>query len=161
MTKNITVSAIFSVISVLLFSSQMFIPFLGMAFSFLAVIPLYFIFKMAGKRYFYMSIISTFVIILFLNDPFGWIFYGLILLPATVSVIEKKAIFQIICFSLIELGSLFLYKVFFVVDGRIYELMANLWFLIGLTFYLILHFSYKRIFNFSYFLWKKNYDNNN
>ncbi|HNV05674.1 MAG TPA: hypothetical protein PKH64_06095, partial [Petrotogaceae bacterium] len=74
MSKNITITAMLSVLTIILFSCQMFIPVVGIFVAYFSIIPLMFIYEMTNAKYFFMSLITCISMVMILNDPFGWIF---------------------------------------------------------------------------------------
>ncbi|WP_129409403.1 hypothetical protein [Marinitoga lauensis] len=128
MVKNITFSAMLSVITVLLFTSQMFIPVFGILISFFSLIPLILVYKLTDMKYFIISTLTSGFLILILNDLFGLIFFATYLLPPVLSIVyNKKNIIPHIIFFLVPVASsYFMYKSFF--NIKIFE---YLWPLIG------------------------------
>lgn len=145
MTKQISITAFLTVLTVILFSSQMFIPFLGVVLTFFSTIPLMIINSLTEKRYTIMSVISSSLIIVMLNDPFGWILFILILIPSTISNFIKNKIISLSLVFPVLLGTYILYSVM-IFDGSELELfLKNIWYVIGIIMFLTLKYSFKKI----------------
>jgi len=142
MVKNITYSAMLSVITVLLFSSQMFVPVLGIFIAFFSLIPLILVYKMTNIEYFLISTITSGFLILILNDLFGLIFFTTYLLPPVLSIVvnKKYKMLHIIFFLVPVASSYFMYKSFF--NVKIFE---YLWPFIGASTFFVVKFYYIKI----------------
>ncbi|SHE78256.1 Predicted membrane protein [Marinitoga hydrogenitolerans DSM 16785] len=142
MVKNITYSAMLSVIAVLLFTSQMFIPVFGVLISFFSLIPLILVYRLTDMKYFIISTLTSAFLILILNDVFGLIFFSTYLLPPVLSIVynKKNKIPRIIFFLVPVASSYFMYKSFFNV-----KIFYYLWPLIGASTFFVVKFYYIKI----------------
>ncbi|AEX84585.1 hypothetical protein XO10_00935 [Marinitoga sp. 1135] len=142
MGKSISYSAILSVLAVLLFSAQMFIPVFGILISFFSLIPLVLVYELTDMKYFIISVITTGFLILMINDLFGMIFFTTFLLPPVLGLVvdKKKKILHILFFLVPVASSYFMYKSFFNV-----VIFRYLWPLIGAGAYISIKFYYSRI----------------
>ncbi|KLO21896.1 hypothetical protein X275_06015 [Marinitoga sp. 1197] len=142
MVKNITFSAMLSVITVLLFTSQMFIPVLGVFVAFFSLIPLILVFELTDMKYFIISTLTSGFLILILNDIFGLIFFSTFLLPPVLSIVynKKNKIPHIIFFLVPVASSYFMYKSFFNV-----KIFYYMWPLIGASIFFVVKFYYIKI----------------
>jgi len=145
MTRQISITAFLTVLTVILFSSQLYIPFIGVAIAFFSTIPIMMINMLTEKRYTIMSIISASVIIVFLNDPFGWIFFILLLVPCTVTNFIKNKLLSYLLIIPVLFGTYILYSVM-IVDGSDLELFfKNIWYIIGFIIFFTLKYSFKKV----------------
>ncbi|BBE30979.1 hypothetical protein OSSY52_11200 [Tepiditoga spiralis] len=143
MSKNITITAMLSVLVVVLFSFQMVIPPIGMIFSYLSVILLIEIKRNTETRYYLMSLITTSTLIVMLNDPFGWILYIFMLIPVSVGVIYEGYL-KFLMLIPVEAGAYFMFKVFSVKGSPIDNFLGNIWYFLGIFFYIATYFFYKK-----------------
>lgn len=143
MSKNITITAMLSVLVVVLFSFQMVIPPIGLIFSYLSVILLIEIKRRTETRYYLMALITTSTLIIILNDPFGWILYIMMLVPVSVGVIYEGYL-KVLMVLPVEVGAYFMFKAFSVKGSSIDNFFANLWYFLGIIFYIVTYFFYKR-----------------
>lgn len=145
MTKNISITAFLTIISVILFTSQLYIPFIGIFIAFFSTIPIILINFLTEKRYTIMSIITSSILVIFLNDPFGWILYILFLIPSTVSnLINNKTLSYLMIIPVLT-GSYILYSVL-IIDGSNLELFfKKIWFIIGLLMFISLKYFFYKI----------------
>lgn len=145
MTKKISITAFLTVLTVILFSSQMFIPLFGIVLSFFSTIPIMIINFLTEKRYTIMSVISSSLIIVMLNDPFGWILFMLILVPSTLSNFAKNKIISLSFIFPVLLGTYILYSVM-ILNGSSFELfLKNVWYIIGIIIFFTLKHFLKKI----------------
>ncbi|OQY09117.1 MAG: hypothetical protein B6I29_04100 [Marinitoga sp. 4572_148] len=142
MVKNITFSAMLSVITVLLFTSQMIIPVAGIFIAFFSLIPLILVYKLTDMKYFIIATLTSSFLILILNDIFGFIFFSTYLLPPVLSIVynKKNKIPHIIFFLVPVASSYFMYKSFFNV-----KIFNYLWPLIGVLTFIVVKFYYIKI----------------
>ena len=92
-----------------------------------------------------MSVIASSLIIVMLNDPFGWILFILILIPSTISNFIKNKIISLSLVFPVLLGTYILYSVM-IFDGSELELfLKNIWYVIGIIMFLTLKHSFKKI----------------
>ncbi|MDK2945295.1 DUF2232 domain-containing protein [Geotoga petraea] len=145
MTKQISITALLTVMTVILFSSQMFIPFLGVVFTIFSTIPIMVVNMLTEKRYTIMSIIISSLLIVLFNDPFGWILFILILIPSTVSNMIEKKFYSYLLVIPVLLGNYILYSVI-IIDGSNVELfLKNIWYIIGIFMFISLKYSFKKV----------------
>ncbi len=154
MQKNITFCAILSVLAVILFSLHMFIPIIGVAISFFSFLPLMIVNHICGKKYFFMSLITTFVISIFFNDPFGWIFLGFFIIPVTISLNSKKIV-KFLMFLMVEIGAFLMFRILSFEESSFDSFFKQIWFLIGIVIFFTLYIFYKRTFYYSLYILKK------
>ncbi|WP_459994657.1 YybS family protein [Marinitoga arctica] len=142
MVKNITFSAMLSVITVLLFTSQMIIPLAGVFIAFFSLIPLILTYKLTNLKYFIIATLTSGFLILILNDIFGFIFFSTYLLPPVLSIVynKKNKIPHIIFFLVPVASSYFMYKSFF--NSKIFE---YIWPLIGASTFIVVKFYYIKL----------------
>lgn len=147
MTKQISITAFLTVLTVILFSSQMFIPIFGVFFTFFSTIPIMVVNMLTEKRYTIMSIITSSLLILLFNDPFGWILFILILIPCTISNFVDKKVFSYFFIIPVLLGSYIIYSVM-IIDGSNFEFfLKKIWLILGFLIFFSLKFSFKKIEN--------------
>ncbi|KAF2955340.1 hypothetical protein AS160_01200 [Marinitoga sp. 38H-ov] len=142
MVKNITYSSLLSVITVLLFSAQMFVPVFGIFIAFFSLIPLILVYELTNIEYFIISTITSGFIILMLNDLFGLIFFTTYLLPPVLSIVlrNKHKTLHIIFFLVPIASSYFMYKSFFNV-----KFFEYIWPIIGAATFFVVKFYYIKI----------------
>jgi len=133
-----------SVLTIILFSAQMFIPPVGIAVAYFSVLPLAFIKIEINTRYYVMAILTSGIIIMLLNDPFGWIFFWMLLLPVITSVLYKNILLKILMFCVNLLGIYLLYNFFNVGTSQLDVIFSKLWYIIAVGFYFLTYFFYKR-----------------
>jgi len=155
MSKNITITAMLSVLTIILFSCQMFIPVVGIFVAYFSIIPLMFIYEMTNTKYFFISLITCISMVMILNDPFGWIFFDLLLVPPAITTVTKNKILKLIMIVPIEIGFLLLFKILVVNGSKIDMILSNIWYILGILFYFAGTFFYRKAFLISKMLLKK------